>query len=210
MVASRQIDYISPEDYLKGEQQSLIKHEYVDGEVYAMAGASDAHETIGVNIPILLIPHMRKQGCRGYGANMKTHVAQRNTYYYADFIVTCDPRDRETDYFKAHPKLVVEILSPSTEAYDFPLETLRDTGKKFETYRELDSLEEYVLISQDRVLVEIFRRNAQNRWELYTFQGKDELELASIDFRCPVTALYEDVIFPPPAPEPPGSNLQTP
>ncbi|MGI0493486.1 Uma2 family endonuclease [Alkalinema pantanalense CENA528] len=184
---------------MAGEEQSLAKHEYVDGAVYAVDSASDTHATITFNLPMLLIPHIRKQGCRGYGANMKTHVPQRNTYYYADFIVTCDPRDRETDYFKTHPKLVVEILSPSTEAYD--------RGKKFETYRELDSLEEYVLVSQDRMLVEIFRRNAQNRWELYAFHAEDELELASIDFRCPVTALYEDVIFPPPAPEPSATNL---
>ncbi|OUC13298.1 MAG: hypothetical protein B0A82_17565 [Alkalinema sp. CACIAM 70d] len=201
MVAS-QMSHVSPEEYLADEEQRLVKHEYIDGAVYAVASASDAHATITFNLPMLLIPHIRKQGCRGYGSGMKTHVPQRNTYYYADFIVTCDPRDRETDYFKTHPKLVVEILSPSTEAYD--------RGKKFETYRELDSLEEYVLISQDRVLVEIFRRNAQNRWELYTFHGEDELELASIDFRCPVTVLYEDVIFPPPAPEPPATNLQTP
>ena len=100
-------------------------------------------------------------------------------------MVTCDERDRELQYFKRYPCLVVEVLSPSTEAFD--------RGAKFADYRTLETLQEYVLISQDRFSVECFRRNSQGQWVLYTFGVGEEVEFASVDFRCEIAALYEDV-----------------
>jgi Uma2 family endonuclease len=187
MVANLPQDYISPEQYLDSEAHSPIKHEYIDGQIYAMSGASDPHTAIAFNLIALLRPHLRSLGCRGYGSDMKTHIASKNIYYYADLIVTCDPRDRDSRYFKNYPKVIIEILSDSTEAFD--------RGKKFAHYRELASLEDYVLIAQDRQWVEVFRRNQAGRWELYSFESGDEVELASIGFCCPIEALYEDVTF---------------
>ncbi|HEY9735093.1 MAG TPA: Uma2 family endonuclease [Trichocoleus sp.] len=135
MVASPNVQYVSPEEYLAREQTSPIKHEYRDGEVYAMAGASDAHVTITVNLSSLLRTHLRGSGCRTYASDMKAQV-EANRYYYPDVMVTCDERDRTFDYFKRYPCLIVEVLSEATEAFD--------QGDKFADYRHLESLQEYV------------------------------------------------------------------
>lgn len=185
MVTSRREYYISPEEYLEAEKSSQIKQEYIDGQVFAMAGASDAHVTISLNLSFLLRNHLRGKGCRVYALDMKAQIAALNCYYYPDVMVTCDARDREFEYFKKFPCLIVEVLSDSTEALD--------RGKKFANYRHLETLQEYVLISQDTMIVECFRRNQEGRWELFSFGKDEEVHLASVDFRCPIAAIYEDV-----------------
>ncbi|MDF5721660.1 MAG: Uma2 family endonuclease [Rhizonema sp. PD37] len=187
MVTSKQEYYISPEEYIEGEKVSQFKHEYVDGQVYAMAGASDAHVTISINLLTLLRNHIRSIGCRVYALDMKARIEIINRYYYPDIMITCDTRDREFEYYKCHPCLIVEVLSDSTEAID--------RGKKFADYRHLESLREYVLIAQDTISVECFRRNDERRWVLYPYEKDEEVHLASIDFRCSIAALYEDVSF---------------
>ncbi|MUG95397.1 Uma2 family endonuclease [Scytonema sp. UIC 10036] len=185
MVTSRHEYYISSEEYLEAEKYSQIKHEYIDGQVFAMAGASDAHVTISLNLSFLLRNHLRGKGCRVYAFDMKAQIETLNCYYYPDVMVTCDARDREFEYFKKFPCLIVEVLSDSTEALD--------RGKKFANYRHLETLQEYVLISQDTMIVECFRRNSEGRWELFSFEKDEEVHLASVDFRCPIAAIYEDV-----------------
>jgi Uma2 family endonuclease len=186
MIASPQ-PYMAREDYLEAEKNSLIKHEYIQGEVYAMAGASDAHITISLNIASALKNHLRGKGCRVYMADMKADIKILDIYYYPDVIVTCDPRDRELQYFKRYPKLIIEVLSPGTEGFD--------RGKKFEDYRQLDTLEEYVLIAQDRMIVECFRKNFDGLWVLYPYSSGQEIYLESLDFCCSITDIYEDVEF---------------
>ncbi|KYC39792.1 hypothetical protein WA1_30020 [Scytonema hofmannii PCC 7110] len=185
MVTSRHEYYISPEEYLEAEKSSQIKHEYIDGQVFAMTGASDAHVTITINLSILLRNHLRGSSCRLYAVDMKAQIEALNCYHYPDVMVTCDARDREFEYFKKFPCLIVEVLSDSTEALD--------RGKKFANYRHLETLQEYVLISQDTMIVECFRRNQEGRWELFSFEKDEEVHLASVDFRCPIVAIYEDV-----------------
>ncbi len=187
MIADRSQDYISPQDYLAGEELSPIKHEYIDGEVYAMAGASDPHVTVAGNLFALLRNHVRGTGCRVYVADMKAYIETANIFYYPDVMVTCDERDRESLNHKKYPCLIVEVLSKSTEAFD--------RGDKFFDYRQLESLQEYVLISQKRQRVECFRRNAEGFWTLQTYNQGSEIYLASIDFRTSIDSLYEDVIF---------------
>lgn len=187
MAANQSQDYIFPEDYLAGEELSPIKHEYIDGEVYAMAGASDPHVTIAGNLFALLRNHVRGTGCRVYVADMKAYIETANIFYYPDVIVTCDPRDRELLNHKKYPCLIVEVLSKSTEAFD--------RGDKFFDYRQLESLQEYVLINQKRQRVECFRRNAEGFWTLQTYNQGSEIYLASIDFRTSIDSLYEDVNF---------------
>jgi Uma2 family endonuclease len=188
MVTNKREYYISPEEYLEGEKVSQVKHEYIDGEVYAMAGASDAHVTITMNFSMLLRNHLRGSDCRVYMADMKAQIQAINRYYYPDVIVTCDTQDREFEYFKSSPCLIVEVLSGSTEALD--------RGKKFTDYRHLQSLQEYVLISQDTMSVECFRRNEEGRWVLYPYEKGEEVHLASVDFRCAIATIYEDVALP--------------
>ncbi|WP_017652254.1 Uma2 family endonuclease [Fortiea contorta] len=185
MIINESNYYISPEEYLEGEKVSQIKHEYIDGQVYAMAGASDAHVTVTGNLFTLLRSHLRGSGCRVYMLDMKAQIQTSNRYFYPDVMVTCDQRDREFEYFKSYPCLIVEVLSESTEGFD--------RGKKFASYRELESLQEYVLISPRRMNVECFRRNQQGRWELFPYTKEGEVYLASVDFSCAMTAIYEDV-----------------
>ena len=179
---------ISPADYLAGERHASFRSEYVQGEIYAMAGASDAHVTINANLITLLKPHLRGSGCKAYQNDMKVRVGEDEVFYYPDLLVSCDTADHKRNYVKQSPLLIIEILSGSTEAYD--------RGDKFAFYRQLDSLQEYVLVSPKAHRVEVFRRNAQNRWELFNFVGEEaELELASMKFRCQVRDVYEDVDF---------------
>jgi Uma2 family endonuclease len=184
MVTARQ-EYISPEEYLEGEKRSEIKHEYIDGEVYAMAGASDAHVTIGINLTIMLGSNLRGSDCRLYVADMKAQIQRRNRYYYPDLMVTCDARDKDSEYSKSHSCLIIEIISDSTEA--------KDRGIKFQDYRRSPSLQEYVLVSQNTMNIDVFRRNEKGRWELHSFVEGEEVEFTSIDFRCDIAAIYEDV-----------------
>ncbi|MEL7036863.1 MAG: Uma2 family endonuclease [Cyanobacteria bacterium J06592_8] len=187
MVASSEEIYrISHKDYLEGEKISPIRHEYIRGKVYAMVGGSDAHETIAGNLFVLLRNHVRSQGCRAYIGNMKVKIEAADVYYYPDLFVTCDSRDQNPDSFKQYPRLVIEVLSASTEAFN--------RGDKFADYRQIETLEEYVLVSQDRINVECFRRNEQGYWVLIPYSVEDELELASIALKCPISEIYEDVI----------------
>lgn len=176
---------MSPDEYLVWEREQPVKHEYVAGQVFAMSGATDAHATVTLNVATMLRGFVRGGACRVYVADMKAHVAAEDAYYYPDILVTCDERDRANALAKEHPRLIVEVLSPSTAAFD--------RGLKFAHYRTLASLEEYVLIDPERRSVECFRRDAEGRWVLYPFGPADEVELASLGFQCSMDAVYEDV-----------------
>ncbi|BAY94838.1 MULTISPECIES: Uma2 family endonuclease [unclassified Tolypothrix] len=187
MVASPEI-YLTPEQYLQMEENSDIKHEYIDGYIYAMAGALDSHVTIAGNLFALVRNHVRGSGCRVYIADMKARIESLNRYYYPDVMVTCDERDRETPAYKKFPCLIVEVLSNSTEAFD--------RGDKFADYQTLESLQEYVLINTKRQRVECFRRNEQGLWVLQSYTDADKsFQLQSIKFEGTMADLYEDVVF---------------
>lgn len=183
MVASPQPS-LTAQDYLALEAQSPIKHEYINGEAYAMAGASDAHVTIAGNVFALLHSHVRGSGCRVYIADMKAHLEARNSFYYPDVMVTCDERDRANETYKCFPKLIIEVLSESTEAFD--------RGDKFANYQTLETLEEYVLINTRQQRVECFQRNEDRLWVL-RYYTEGEFTLASLAFSAPLATLYEDV-----------------
>ena len=184
MVANR-ILLLSPEEYLEWEERSEVRHEYIDGEVFAMAGSSDDHAAIVGNTFMALRPFVRKCGCRLFPQEVKARPKGLSRYYYPDLMVTCDERDKGDRYVKRHYKLIVEVLSDSTEAFD--------RGRKFEDYRRSESLEEYVLISQDRMSVDVFRLNAAGRWELEGYSAGDVVELVSVGARFAVEELYLDV-----------------
>ena len=187
MVTSPEI-YVTPEEYLEIEQNSYTKHEYIDGYIYAMAGASDSHVTIALNLASLLRNHVRSSGCRVYIADMKARIESLNRFYYPDVMVTCDPRDRETQDYKKFPCLIVEVLSDSTEGFD--------RGDKFADYQVISTLQEYVLINTKRQRIDCFSRNDQGLWVLqfYTPEQKS-LRLTSIDFEVTIAQVYEDVVF---------------
>ncbi|MEH2454989.1 Uma2 family endonuclease [Nostoc sp.] len=188
MIASPQQNYVTVEEYLQVEEQSNIKHEYIDGYIYAMAGALDAHVTIAGNLFALLRNHVRGSGRRVYIADMKARIESLNRFYYPDVMVTCDQRDQETPGYKRFPCLIVEVLSNSTEAFD--------RGDKFADYQTLESLQEYVLINTKRQGVECFRRNEQGLWVLQSYTSDHQsFRLNSVDFEETMAALSENVVF---------------
>jgi Uma2 family endonuclease len=181
--------FFTAEEYLAWEEQQEVKHEYIHGEVYevyALAGARDAHVTVAGNLFAMLKAHLRGTPCRTYIADMKLRVEAADAYFYPDVFVTCDPRDRESDLSKSHPILVVEVLSESTPGHD--------RGRKFRLYRTLDSLREYALIDPVLRTVDVFRRDAGGRWALYPFEGEGEAEFASLELRAPLSLVFEDIL----------------
>jgi Uma2 family endonuclease len=188
-----EISRLSVADYLAGETDSPVKHEYVAGEVFAMAGASEAHATIALNLAALLRAHVRGGPCRVYISDMKLRVDRADAYFYPDVFATCDPQDAERETAKECASLVVEVLSDSTEGYD--------RGAKFAAYRELPTLREFVPIDSRRRAVEVFRRCEQG-WIFQPVPEDGQLELETLAFACQVDALYEDVrLVPPVEPE---------
>jgi Uma2 family endonuclease len=178
--------YITQQDYLENEKISLVKHEYLDGQIHQLSAArSDAHVTIAGNIFTMLRNQLRSTGYRVFITDMKLQIEGINRYFYPDIFVTADMRDKEYKYFKRYPCMIVEVLSDSTEA--------EDRGKKFSDYRHLKSLQEYVLISQDTMSIDCFHRNEEGRWELFPYGRGDEVHLASVNFRFDIADAYEDV-----------------
>ena len=174
--------YISPEEYLSIEQRSPIRHEYLRGLVYVMAGGSDNHDRIAFNFLKLIDNHLGDDSdCRFHAGNVKVNY-EAEFYYYPDAFVTCDPRDKQDRYIKRYPKLVVEVLSPSTEEFD--------RKRKFNDYAQLESLEEYVLISQGEQQVECCRRNAQGEWDTVIYRVGDFVTLPSLHLEFPIAKLY--------------------
>ncbi len=183
--------YVTPLDYLTRERRAETKSEYFRGEVFAMPGASRAHNLIAGNTLIAIGPQLRDRKCEVYPGDMRVKVSPTGLYTYPDVTVVCgEPEfeDAEVDTL-LNPKVLVEVLSPSTADYD--------RGGKFTHYRRLPSLHEYILISQDRPLVEHYVRQGPDEW-LLTEQSslQDNLVLPSIQCQLPLSEIYLKVRFP--------------
>lgn len=188
MVAQPNRLLMSVEDYLTLDRHSTdARYEYIDGYVYMMAGGSADHSTIKLNMASLLKSRLRGSPCRVYDSDMKVRLS-KTRYVYPDVSVSCDPRDRGKIESLQSPCLIVEVLSPSTEAYN--------RGKKFASYRAYPTIEEYVLVNAEQPSVEVYRREQDTFWKLYPFEFGDQVELASLGISIPVAHIYEDVIFP--------------
>ena len=178
---------ISIKDYLEGEKISQIRHEYIDGEVYAMAGTSKRHNEIIANINDGIRRHLRGGNCRSFFVDIKVQVQKLNRFYYPDLIVVCG-EDNESEYYTKKPTLIIEVLSPST--------SLTDRREKMFAYQEIEPLQEYIMIEQDRIYAEIYRRRDDGLWSWIEFDESEEIEFASIDFRMLMTDIYEGVELP--------------
>ena len=185
MSALTALRFISVEEYLAGEESSDVKHEYVGGAVYAMAGTTRTHNTIGGNLHGELRTHLRGGPCQAYTNDVKVRLLIRgeDLFYYPDVMVGCDPRDTD-EHFLRFPKLIVEVLSPSTERLD--------RREKFWSYLTIPTLEEYVLIAQESPAATIHRRRTD--WQPETVIGVDStLHLESVGLSLPLRVLYENV-----------------
>ena len=188
MIALKSDYYMSPEEYLEFEHHSDIKHEYIDGEVYAMAGTTKAHNTISLNLAILFREKLKDSGCRTFMADIKVNISNQKRFFYPDIIVTCDDNDDINAYDIKFPKIIVEVLSESTERFD--------RGKKFQYYRTIPSLQEYILISSQEYLIESFRRTKNDLWTLQTYEGLDAiLRIESLAIDAPLSEIYATLSF---------------
>jgi Uma2 family endonuclease len=175
--------YITPEDYIAAEEISPIRHEYRDGEVFAMTGGTLNHNAIVLNLALALKNHLRGSGCHIFAENVKTRIEARNAFYYPDIVVTCNDRDRpSTQQYINHPRLIIEILSPSTARFD--------RTEKFADYRTIPSLSEYLLISTDRQQIEHFQRDDRDHWSL--MEVTEPLQLVSVDCATAIADIYEE------------------
>ncbi|MBK6592171.1 MAG: Uma2 family endonuclease [Burkholderiales bacterium] len=177
--------HFSAEDYLAWEPAQLDRHEFVDGEVFAMAGAEDRHVTVAGNVYIALRQHLSGSPCRTYMSDMRLQVAAANSYFYPDVLVTCSSLDLASPLVKAEPKLIIEVLSPSTAAFD--------RGLKFSHYRSLASLEEYALIDLDTRATDCYRKGPDGLWVLHPFARGEALMLASVALVIDTAQLFAEV-----------------
>jgi Uma2 family endonuclease len=212
MVAVREhFPRFTPEEYFEWEAQQQIRHEYIDGEVYAMTGRTINHSQISSNFNRLLGNHLRGSGCKTLNSDARVNIVGSTDYVYPDVSVTCDllkaalryRRDQTTAQYITHPCLIIEILSPSTEAYD--------RGDKFFMYRRSTSLQDYILVSAHKIAIlvpfakrlpaqrgyanDIFHKDVSGKWDITNYQSGDSIELISIDLIFPIEEVYEGITF---------------
>ncbi|MDE0685033.1 MAG: Uma2 family endonuclease [Candidatus Poribacteria bacterium] len=204
MAASAAQTRLTPEEYIAFERKALpdadiIRHEYINGELIAMSGASRAHNLITMNVSAALHSRLRGSECETYANDMRVSTPTTASYFYPDVTVVCDEPRFEDDVFDTllNPIILVEVLSPSTEVYD--------RREKFAHYRQLPSLQEYVLVAQDKVRVEHYRRQEEQGtvpatgkdWIFTDFQELEEiLPLTSIQCQLPLQEIYERITLP--------------
>ena len=184
MSAQLQLHWLSVEDYLAFEERSEIKHEYINGEIYAMAGASARHNRITLNLASRIIGHLRGSPCEVFVADVKLHLRELGVeiFYYPDLMVCCDPNDRDP-YYRTRPCLIVEVLSSGTARVD--------QREKLFAYARLDSLQAYLLLEQDRIGATLhWREDGDWRWAEFG-DPQAELTLPCAGLTVRLAELYE-------------------
>jgi Uma2 family endonuclease len=185
MIANPKFFYISPQDYLEGERESPIKHEYRRGLVYAMVGAKKPHVILTGNLSAMLHNHLRDKPCVVMTSDMKVRLEEADCYYYPDVLVTCDPKDLVgTEDYIYSPKLLIEVLSKSTSKFD--------RGEKFTDYQTCKSLEEYVLVSQTEQAIEV-RSLINGEWQIVSYGVRDRVVFHSVGWSGEMKTIYEKV-----------------
>jgi len=173
------------EDYLVWEEAQAQKHEFLNGEVFAMGGARQAHVVVSLNVAAYLKQHLRTKPCRTYISDMKLRVEQVDAFFYPDVMVSCDKSDHRAEQFISNPVVIVEVLSDSTEAYD--------RGAKFSAYRYIESLQEYFLIDIAEKRIECFRRTPDNDWLLHVYEAGSTCEFVGLQCSIALSDIFEDV-----------------
>jgi Uma2 family endonuclease len=179
----------TPEEYFAWEEQQLEKHEYIGGEVYAMTGGTVNHSRIALKFGALLDSHLSGSACQAANSDCRVNIVESNDYTYPDVSVTCDNRDKTTTKYITYPCLLVEVLSDSTEAYD--------RGGKFRMYRQNPILQDYVLVSSEKMEIDLYRKTESGSWEIINYQVGDKIELKSVNLTFPIERIYEGIIFTP-------------
>jgi Uma2 family endonuclease len=188
MVAQPHRTLMSVEDYLTLDRDSVdARYEYIDGYAYMMSGGTLNHSAISINDTSLLRSLLRNRSCRVYNSDARVLLSAMR-YVYPDATVSCDERDRGTGDIIHFPRLIIEVLSPGTEAYD--------RGQKFIYYRSCPTIMEYVLVDTQNQAIDVYRRASANLWTLHLFGPGDQVEFASINISFPIADLYEGIVLP--------------
>ncbi len=178
--------YMTVDEYLAAEEFSGVRHEYVSGQIFAMTGATDAHNRICGNLHAILHAHLRGSGCSVYINDMKVRIDKAESFYYPDLMVTCEPYSAGA-VFKLEPVLIIEVLSPSSKT--------TDRREKLVGYKHIASLQNYAVVYQDRMRVELYCRASKGHWELTVLNQDDCLfidSLAGRSLTISVSSIYED------------------
>ena len=189
-MTTQTVTHVTPDEYLAAERLSEYRSEYLDGGVYPMTGGSTNHIRIVANLTHQLLNQLHERDCDVFPTEMKVRLQESRKFFYPDVVVVCGElryHDDRKDII-VNPDLVVEVLSPSTEAFD--------RGKKFEAYQTIDSLKEYLLVAQDKPRVEQYVRNGDGKWTFAATEGlESSLALPSIESTLNLSAVYKRVEF---------------
>ncbi|MEO0770781.1 MAG: Uma2 family endonuclease [Cyanobacteria bacterium J06649_4] len=180
---------LTPEEYFDWEEKQQEKHEYINGQVYAMSGGTVNHSRLSIRLTALLDEVASKQDCIAGNSDLKVNVVGTKDYTYPDASVTCDDRDKKTTKYITYPCLVVEVLSESTEAYD--------RGAKFRRYRNNPQLRDYLLVSTDRIEMDLYHKNDNGDWLIRNYQAGDTIVLKSIGLSFPIEQIYSGLTLVP-------------
>ena len=187
-LAKQKPQLYTPQEYLILERASEIRHEYLDGEIFEMAGANKRHNLISINIIRMIGNQILDRECSVYGSDMRIRIPATETYTYPDVVGLCEPEEfeDETEDNLLNPALIIEVLSKTTEAYD--------RGAKFAYYQSIESFREYVLITQEPFRVEQFVRKDTSMWTYFEFRLADDVvQLSSIDCKLGLRDIYHKV-----------------
>jgi Uma2 family endonuclease len=178
---------LTPEEYFEWEEQQLERHEYINGEVYAMSGGTVNHGRIAIKITSMLDSHVEDSGCTTGNSDVRINILETTDYSYPDASVTCDERDKTTAQYITYPCLIVEVLSDSTEAYD--------RGEKSYRYRRNPVLQDYLLVSAKSIAIDLYRKNDAGEWVIVNYRAGDLVELKSINLSFPIERVYRGIVF---------------
>jgi len=182
MSIKAKINLLSEQEYLQGELHSDVRHEYLQGYVYAMVGTSKRHNLIAFALGAMLRQHMKSLPCKVYMSDVKVKI--NDIFFYPDLLVSCSDKN-PSPYYETDPVVVVEVLSPSTEA--------KDRFDKRVVYQRIESLREYVLVEQEKMQIDVYRR-MDDGWMLESYAIGDEVAFESIGFTIPIEEVYADVV----------------
>jgi Uma2 family endonuclease len=178
---------LTPAEYFAWEEQQLCRHEYINGEVYAMSGGTQNHSRIALKFAALLDNHLTDNVCRVFNSDCRVNLVGTNDYTYPDASVSRDRQDKTTTQYITYPCLIVEVLSESTEAYD--------RGNKFFRYRQNPQLQDYVLVSSQEIAIDLYRKGSTGQWEIVNYRAGEVVELQSVNLSFPIEQVYRGIDF---------------
>jgi Uma2 family endonuclease len=186
MISSREnLPKLTPEEYFAWEEKQLEKHEYINGQAYAMSGGSVNHGRLAIRLTALFDTHLENSSCITGNSDIKINIVETSNYTYPDASVTCDDRDQTTTQYITYPCLIVEVLSPSTESYD--------RGGKFRIYRKNPVLQDYLLVSSTSIEMDLYHKNEAGDWLIINYQAGDTINLKSINLSFAIEQIYRNL-----------------